>query len=190
MARWRESMVWVRHLAALFLALAGTAGGYGWFLHSGLAESMRPLGFAELHPPEAERMNYIAYPASYQPAAALRSPVPILRLREYGPGRYELLYWGNPIRPLYTYSICVHRGKKSVLIGKDGRSHRQRVLPVPEPRRRDGLLPLQPPVRLQGIKGSEGELYAVRISVHDGRTGAILCWEDYLISGDEPPPAG
>lgn len=178
---------WMRHLLALAMAGLGTAGLYGWFCQSPLSKGLRPQSFAELHPPEAERMNYTAFPSDCQPAAALRSSVPVLRLREYEPGRYELLYWGNPVRPLYTYSIRVHRGRQSVLIGNGGVSQQQRKLPVTAPKRRDGQLPLQPPVRLQGIKGAMGELYAVRVSVHDGRTGATLCWEDYLISGDESP---
>ena len=58
-------------------------------------------------------------------------------------------------------------------------------LPVPVARRRDGRLPQQPVVRLNNLKGRVGDLYAVRVAVHDATRGTVLCSEVYLISGTQ-----
>ena len=113
---------------------------------------------------------------------AVTSDKPLLRLREYAPGQYELLYWGNPVRPHYTFSITKISSRKSVLYSTDGKPEQQRNLPVTHPRRKDGKLPLQPVTKLHGLEADEGLYYAAKVSVHDGTTGKILCSEVYIIS--------
>lgn len=152
-----------------------------------MAATYRPPTFAQLHSPESEHRCYAPFMPGYAPEASLRSSSPVVRLREDGAGGYELLYWGNPVRPAYSYSIRAHRGRQSVLLDAQGSPQLCRPLPVTAAKRKDGRLPLQPPVPLARLKGAAGELYAVRISVHDARTGSPLCWADYLISGNDPP---
>lgn len=115
----------------------------------------------------------------------VESRLPRLRLREYEPNRFELLFWGNPIRPRYTYSITKISSKKSVLTDDEGDTQRWRELSVITPSRPDGKLPLQPSVRLEKLKGKVKDFYAVRISIHDGTTGTVLCTSTYLICGTE-----
>ena len=113
---------------------------------------------------------------------AVTSDKPLLRLREYAPGQYELLYWGNPVRPHYTFSITKISSGKSVLYSPDGKPEQQRNLSVTHPRRKDAKLPLQPITKLHGLESGEGLYYAAKVSVHDGTTGKILCSEVYIIS--------
>ena len=114
---------------------------------------------------------------------AIESDTPHLRLREYAPGCYELLYWGNPIRKHYTYSVRKVSDNRSVLLDSQGKMQRWCKLPVTTPRRADKKLPLQPAVRLRLQRNTHHEYYAVKVSVHDGTTGRLLCTELYLIKG-------
>ena len=114
---------------------------------------------------------------------AIESDTPHLRLREYAPGCYELLYWGNPVRKQYTYSVRKVSNNRSVLQDSQGKRQRWCELPVTVPRRADKKLPLQPAVKLHLQQDDRHEHYAAKVSVHDGTTGHILCTEVYLIKG-------
>lgn len=132
-----------------------------------------------------EMICLVPYTADYRASVALESSLPIVRLREYEPGRYELLYWGNPVRPRYAFSIRNLMTGEHVLTAADSADKGLLPLPVTEPRRRDRKLPLQPIVKLSNIKGREGDLYAARVSVHDADKGTVLCSAVYIISGSE-----
>ncbi len=114
---------------------------------------------------------------------AIESDTPHLRLREYAPGCYELLYWGNPVRKHYTYSVKKISNNRSVLQDSQGNRQKWCELPVTVPRREDKKLPLQPAVQLHLLQDAQHEYYAAKVSVHDGVTGHILCTEVYLIKG-------
>lgn len=114
---------------------------------------------------------------------AIESDTPHLRLREYAPGSYELLYWGNPVRKHYTYSVKKISNNRSVLQDSQGNRQKWCELPVTVPRREDKKLPLQPAVQLNLLQDAQHEYYAAKVSVHDGVTGHILCTEVYLIKG-------
>lgn len=133
-----------------------------------------------------EMICLVPYTADYRAPAALVSPLPVVRLREYAPGHYELLYWGNPVRPRYAFSVRNLMTGAHALTAADSADKGLLPLPVTEPRRKDRKLPLQPIVRLDNIKGREGDLYAARVSVHDADKGTVLCSAVYIISGSEP----
>lgn len=115
---------------------------------------------------------------------AILSDKPLLRLREYAPGHYELLYWGNPVRPHYTFSIQNVRTGKSVLLNAEGKREKWRDLPVTQPHRADKKLPLQPAIPLNKLHGARDSYFAARIAVHDATTGKILCSAIYLLCGN------
>lgn len=125
------------------------------------------------------------YAANHKVPTAYQSKRPIVRLREYAPNRYELLYWGNPVRPQYGFSVTALATRTPSLISDDNRPLPMQPLPVTKARRSDGKLPLQPVVRLSKLKGRTGDLYAARVAVHDAKRGTVLCSEVYLISGTE-----
>ena len=133
-----------------------------------------------------EMICLVPYTAEYREPVALASSLPVVRLREYAPGRYELLYWGNPVRPRYAFSVRNLMTGEHVLTAAESADKGLLPLPVTEPRRQDRKLPLQPIVRLNNIKGREGDLYAARVSVHDADKGTVLCSAVYIISGSEP----
>lgn len=122
-----------------------------------------------------------ATPAEEIPDSVL-SDKPQVRLREYAPGLYEILYWGNPVRPHYTYSVTKLSTGESILLSTNGRKEKQRPLAVTQPRRADGRLPLQPTTKLTELEKATEHYYAVRVSIHDGTTGKGLCSEVYIIS--------
>lgn len=115
--------------------------------------------------------------------AAISSDKPIIRLRELSPGNYQMLYWGNPVRKSYVYTIRRLSDNQSVLRSRDGDTIEKAKLPVLLPAREDKKLPRQPIVEIGTVKGEPGVSYAVRITVHDGTTGAPLCSEFYIIEG-------
>ena len=117
---------------------------------------------------------------------AIESDTPHLRLREYAPGCYELLYWGNPVRPRYAFSIRKVRDNTSVLRSPQGKPLKWLPLPVTSPRREDKQLPLKPPVLLPPLPGPSDTYFAARITIHDAATGKVLCSEIYLLHGADP----
>ncbi len=127
----------------------------------------------------------VAADAAEEIPTEIASRLPRLHLREYEPNRYELLFWGNPIRPRYTYSVTKLSTRKSVLADTDGSTQKWREISVITPSRQDGKLPLQPAVRLEKLKGKVKDFYAARISIHDGTTGTVLCSSTFLICGTE-----
>lgn len=133
-----------------------------------------------------EMICLVPYTSDYKEPVALLSSLPIVRLREYAPNRYELLYWGNPVRPRYAFTVRNLMTGEHALRAADRADKGMLPLPVTEPRRHDRKLPLQPIVRLNNIKGREGDLYAARVSVLDADKGTVLCSAVYLISGSEP----
>lgn len=118
---------------------------------------------------------------------ALRASRPVVRLRQRKDGVYELLYWGNPVRAAYSYSVEAVGLKRSVLVDGAGKPQATRPLPVTEPARPDRLLPLQPAVPLEGLDCGKGDAIAVCVAVRDASTGAILCSEDYLLENTRTP---
>lgn len=118
---------------------------------------------------------------------SLLSRKPVLRLRQRADGTYELLYWGNPVRPAYTYSVEAVGLGRSALVDSAGRMQDSRPLPVGTPARPDKRLPLQCILPLDGLDGGDSEFFAARISVRDAATGAILCCGDYLLSNPKAP---
>lgn len=143
-------------------------------------ESPLPLPLSYAIP--AEVLCRIAATPKEEIPEAVDSDSPQLRLREYAPGHYELLYWGNPVRPHYTYSITKVSTGKTILYSPDGMPEQQRDLAVTQARRTDGKLPLQPIIKLHGMAQNTEQYYAAKISIHDGTTGKILCSEVYLIN--------
>lgn len=133
-----------------------------------------------------ESICFAPYAANHQVADALAARLPVIRVREYAPDCYELLYWGNPIRPAYSFSVWSLATGSSALMDAAGNTERYRPLPVTQARRSDGKLPLQPAVKLHNLRGRSGDLYAARIAVHDAATGTVLASVLYLLSGTDP----
>lgn len=117
---------------------------------------------------------------------SLHSTKPHIRLRQTDKHCYELLYWGNPVRPQYTYSVTKVSNRQSVLHTPTGEREDYRPLPVTIKSETKGELPLQPSIPLKGIDGAPGEYYAARISVHDAADNTTLHSAIYLICGDTP----
>ncbi len=180
-----ERHVWITHVAAISAAAFVTLGAFV-FHAPRMLRVARMRTNEQLHHLPAESICLTPYTADYKPPTALASRRPVLRLREYAPNRFELLYWGNPVRPHYAFSVMSLATGSTALLGADGRVLRMQPLPVTEPRRNDGKLPLQPPVRLEKLTGREGDLFAARISVHDADKGTVLCSELYVICGTQP----
>lgn len=120
---------------------------------------------------------------------AISSDKPIIRLCELSPGNYRLLYWGNPVRKSYTYTIRRLSNNESVLCSRNGERIEKATLPVLIPAREDKKLPRQPIVEIGTVRGEPGVMYAVKITVHDGTNGIPLCSEVYLIEGTPPAPS-
>ncbi len=180
-----ERRVWVTHVAAL--TTAGFVTLCAFMMNArALLEQSRLRVDEQVHSLPSESVCLAPHTAEYHAPAALASRRPVLRLREYAPHRYELLYWGNPVRPRYAFSVMSLATGSSALLGADGRPQRLQSLPVSVPARKDRKLPLQPVVRLDSLAGREGDLYAARISVHDADKGTVLCTELYVISGTQP----
>ena len=118
--------------------------------------------------------------------AAIESDTPIIRLLELSPGHYQLLYWGNPIRKSYFYTIKRLSNGESVLRKRTGETIEKAHLPVMLPAREDKKLPRQPLVEIGRVSGEPGVSYAVKITVHDGTTGTPLYAEYYVIEGEPP----
>ena len=118
--------------------------------------------------------------------AAISSDKPIIRLMELSPGNYRMLYWGNPVRKSYFYTIRRLSNNASVLTNQHGDTIEKAQLPVLIPAREDKKLPRQPIVEIGTVSGEPGISYAVKITVHDGTTGIPLCSEYYIIEGEQP----
>ncbi len=181
-----ERRVWMSHVVALTSAGFVTLSAFlvlGSRLRSHYSSSELPP--EQYHSLPLEAVCLVPYAANQQVPEARKSDSAIVRLREYAPNCYELLYWGNPVRPRYAFSVQELRSGRSVLLNEAGEVLRMQPLPVPVARRRDGLLPQQPVVRLNHLQGRVGDLYAVRVAVHDASRGTVLCSEVYLISGTQ-----
>ena len=176
--------VWLPHVVVLCVAALATLVlfivGAPWL--SVRAEMMSKQQYHTL-PPEA--VCLAPYAAEQDVPDAVAARLPVIRLREYAPNRYELLYWGNPIRPAYCFSVWSLETGAPALLANDGVPQRYRPLPVTVPRRADGKLPLQPAVKLHHLCGRSGDIYAARIAVHDAATGTVLASVLYLLSGTE-----
>lgn len=180
-----ERRVWVTHVAALTTAAFVTLCAFVVHARS-LWQQARLRVDEQVHRLPSESVCLAPYTAGQNAPEALTSRRPVLRLREYAPHRYELLYWGNPVRPRYAFSVMSLATGSSALLGADGRPLRLQALPVTVPARSDRKLPLQPAVRLDSLAGREGDLYAARISVHDADKGTVLCTELFVICGTQP----
>lgn len=172
---------WVRSLLAMLFAWLGVlvagivwaAAGYPW--------GVEPDAAHECYDLPSERVLQVPFGAWYTAEDAVSSTVPIVQLREYAPGEYELLYWGNPVRPRYTYRLLNIMNGDSVLPSPAGSLERERHLPVTAPVRKDGRLPLQPAQKLGKISPSPGGYCAVRVEVLAPENNAVLCWKEYLL---------
>lgn len=172
---------WVRSLLAMLLAWVGVlvavvvwAGcGYPWVLKQGEVPQQCDL--------PSERVMLVPFGAWYTAEQHIASSVPVIQLREPHPGEYELLYWGNPVRPRYAYRALSIMSGNSVLLRPDGTVEPLRNLPVPTPKRQDGRLPLQPVQKLGKLRSAPGGYCAVRVEVLAADSGAVLCWKEYLL---------
>lgn len=135
-----------------------------------------------------ERFFYVAREHTWSAPEALRSNTPVACLRERNGGGYELLYWGNPVRPTYAYRMREIASGRSVLLSPKGKRQPSRPLPMGASRRADGLLPLQLVLPIPGVEGSVGQPRPVRLEILDARTGEVLCGVDYLIEGNQTTP--
>ncbi len=136
------------------------------------------------HDMRAEVLCRIPATASEQLPESIASTRPHLRLKETADGRqYELHYWGNPVRPKYTYSIRKLSNNDSLLRTPQGKPLQWCPLPVTVPRREDKQLPHQPAILIPSLPGPADSYFAARVSVHDAATGIILCTEVYLLHG-------
>lgn len=179
-----ERRVWIAHVAALTTAAFVTLVAF-LFVGRHLSHRQELKFDTEQHVLPPESVCLVPYPADQKVPAVQDSRLPVIRLREYAPNRYELLYWGNPVRPAYTFSVwALHTGAPALLTA-DNTPLSYHPLPVTSPRRKDGMLPLQPPVRLKRVKGRSGDLFAARIAVHDAATGTVLASVLYVMSGTE-----
>lgn len=174
----RKLIIW---LAAAMVAAACTLG---LLLSISQPESPPPTPAPVNHdiPPEV-LCRIAATPAEVIPQS-IASDKPHIRLREYEIGKFELLYWGNPVRPRYAFSINKLSTGKSVLLDAAGKRERWRNLPVSVPRRSDKELPLQPTVKLHKLEGNPGTYYAAKVSIHDAASGKALASTIYLLCGD------
>lgn len=163
--------------AALSGVALGALCGWGVRVGRGMA-SCRPWPVV---PPE--RLFLVARECTWQAPKALRSDTPVACLRERKGGGYELLYWGNPVRPSYAYRMREVMGGRSVLLSPEGRCQESRPLPMTEGRREDGLLPLQAVLPIESLSGAPGRPQPVRLEILDARSGSVLCGVDYLVEG-------
>ena len=179
-----ERRVWMSHVVALGTAAFVTLVA---FIATGkeLAELREIRSRIRHHYLPPETICLSPYTAGHKVPEAWASRRPIIRLREYAPYCYELLYWGNPIRPAYSFSVWSLETGAPALLDEQGRTERTRPLPVTVARREDGKLPLQPAVKLYRLSGCSGNLYAARIAVHDAATGTVLATALYLLSGNQ-----
>lgn len=178
--RWLN-LWWVRSLLSMALAWVGVlvsvliwAGcGYPWAVAPGMELRVCNL--------PRERVLQVPHGSWYVPAAHMDSSVPIVQLRECSPGEFELLYWGNPVRPRYVYRVLNIMSGDSVLQSPEGLPEDQRELPVPHMRRADGNLPLQPVQKLGILRPAPGGFCAVRVEVLAPEHNVVLCRNEYLL---------
>lgn len=176
--------MWLSHLVALGVAALLTLVAF--IVTAGKLTEYAEIRAKQHHhflPPETVCLS--PYTAGHKVPEALASRRPVIRLREYAPDCFELLYWGNPIRPAYSFSVWSLETGTPALLSEQGVPERSRPLPVTAPRRADGKLPLQPVVKLLRLRGRRGDLYAARIAVHDSATGTVLASALYLLSGNQ-----
>lgn len=178
--RWLN-LWWVRSLLCMALAWVGvlvavliwSGCGHPWAVEPGMELRVCDL--------PNERVLQVPPGAWYTPAPCKDSSVPIVQLREYAPGEFELLYWGNPVRPRYMYRVLNIMSGNSVLLSPEGEPESQRNLPVPSPRRADGKLPLQPAQKLGRLCPAPGGFCAVRVEVLAPEKDIVLCWAEFLL---------
>lgn len=172
---------WVRSLLSMVFAWVGVlvavliwaACGYPWAVAPGMELRVCDL--------PSERVLQVPHGAWYVPSAHKASSVPMVQLRECTPGEFELLYWGNPVRPRYAYRVLNIMSGDSVLLAPGGKPEPRRNLPVPHPRRADGKLPLQPAQKLGKLRPAPGGFCAVRVEVLAPEEDVVLCWSEYLL---------
>lgn len=172
---------WVRSLLAMLFAWLGvlvaggvwSAAGYPWIVETEVAYERYDL--------PSERVLQVPFGAWYTAEESISSTVPMVQLREYAPGEYELLYWGNPVRPRYTYRVLNIMNGDSVLRTSSGSLEPERHLLVTSPVRKDGRLPLQPAQKLGRLSPSPGGYCSVRVEVLASENNAVLCWKEYLL---------
>ncbi|MBQ7023875.1 MAG: hypothetical protein IJN29_09855 [Akkermansia sp.] len=179
-----ERSVWLPHVVALGVAAVATLVLFV-VAATWLSERAELLAKMQYHSLPPEAVCLAPYAADQEVPEAVAARLPVIRVREYAPNCYELLYWGNPIRPAYSFSVWALSTGSPALLSDDGVPQRYRPLPVTEARRADGKLPLQPAVKLHQLSGRRGDIYAARIAVHDAATGTVLASVLYLLSGSE-----
>ncbi len=183
--RWLNQW-WVRSLLSMVLAWVGVmltvvvwaSCGFPWAVEQGMELRVCDL--------PSERVLQVPHGAWYAPEPHVASSVPVVKLREYAPGEFELLYWGNPVRPRYAYRVLNIMSGDSVLQTGKGAPESMRNLPVSHPRRADGQLPLQAPQKLGPLRPAPGGFCAVRVEVLAPDSGVVLCWGEYLLPCPEP----
>ena len=172
---------WLRSLVALVLAwVEVVACAICWMWCGCPGRIVDAAAIPVCHLPE-ERVLQVPHGAWYQAEEYVESSVPVVRVKSVAPGQYELLYWGNPVRPRYSYRVLNIMSGDSVLLSVDGRPEARRELPVTRPRREDGRLPLQPVLKIGDLPPSLGGFCAVRVEVLDPDSGVVLCWAEYLL---------
>lgn len=164
------AMAWV---GVLLVALIWAACGFPWAVEPGAEMRVCDL--------PVERVLQVPHGAWYVPSPCRESSVPIVQLREFAPGEFELLYWGNPVRPHYAYRVLNIMSGDSVLLSAEGSPETQRNLPVTSPRQADGKLPLQPAQKLGRLRPAPGGFCAVRVEVLASERGVVLCRNEYLL---------
>lgn len=133
--------------------------------------------------PDSERIWHIPLPAGDAVPESIVSDRAVVRLRYRADGGLELLYWGNPVRKQYAWRL--RSGGKSALMDSEGDTQAYRQLPVTAPAREDKQLPLQPVLRVDGVRGLRGCPYAASLEVFDPATGQVFCRRNCLIEGDQ-----
>ncbi len=171
---------WVRTLAAMLLAWLCVPVCVLLWVHQGCPWMLREHVVSHDLPPE--RVLQVPKGRWYVAEPAIASSVPVVQLRETSPEHYELLYWGNPVRPRYAYRVLNIMSGESVLLAADGTPDALRSLPVTQARRADARLPLQPVQSLGRLAPAPGGFVAVSVEVLDAQQMTVLCKNEYLLA--------
>lgn len=175
---------WVRMMLAMLLAWVGVLVTVWLWARIGYPGVVGHAAESELCDVPPERVLRVPFGAWYTPDDSLNSPVPIVRLREKNHAEYELLYWGNPVRPRYAYRVLNIMNGQTLLRDAAGKPVSSRELPVPRPQRADTRLPLQPVLELGRLPASPGGFVAARVEVIDATRGVVLCGAEFLLACD------
>lgn len=159
---------------------AASVGGVLYALLTSSPKAPEPLNYDI----PAEVSCLIPASSTEELPKSITAKKPHIRLRACANNQYELLYWGNPVRAGYTYSIINVSNKQSVLLRDDGKTEPFRELQVSTPNNQKGTIVLQPIIPLRQLRGKSGEYYAAKVSIHDATDGTILCSAIYLICGN------